>query len=68
MPVMGGKLMVEWLKASYPDLKIIFTSGYSEDAIKHHGVLEPGTEFMAKPYAPVTLARKVREMLDRPQT
>ncbi len=66
MPVMGGKLMVEWLKASYPDLKIIFTSGYSEDAIQHHGVLEPGSEFMAKPYAPATLARKVREMLDRP--
>ncbi len=67
MPVMGGKLMVEWLKTSYPDLKIIFTSGYTEDAIKHHGVFEPGTDFLPKPYAPATLARKVREMLDRPQ-
>jgi two-component system cell cycle sensor histidine kinase/response regulator CckA len=67
MPVMGGKLMVEWLKTSYPDLKIIFTSGYTEDAIMHHGVFEPGTEFLAKPYAPAALARKVREMLDRPQ-
>jgi two-component system cell cycle sensor histidine kinase/response regulator CckA len=66
MPVMGGKLMVEWLKATYPELKIIFTSGYTEDAIKHHGVFEPGTDFMPKPYAPATLARKVREMLDRP--
>ena len=66
MPVMGGKLMVEWLNATYPDLKIIFTSGYTEDAIMHHCVFEDGAEFMPKPYAPATLARKVRELLDRP--
>jgi signal transduction histidine kinase len=66
MPRMGGKVMAEWLKATYPDLKILFTSGYTDDAISEHGVLEPGVAFLPKPYAPAALYRKVREMLDRP--
>jgi two-component system, cell cycle sensor histidine kinase and response regulator CckA len=64
MPQMGGKVMAEWLKSSFPDLKILFTSGYTDDAIVQHGVLDAGVEFLPKPYAPATLARKVREMLD----
>src|SRR6185369_7757614 len=64
MPLMGGKVMAEWLKTTFPDLKILFTSGYTDDAIAHHGVLEAGVEFLAKPYTPSTLTRKVREMLD----
>jgi len=66
MPHMGGKMMTEWLKSSYPDLKVLFTSGYTDDAIEHHGVLHPGVAFLAKPYNPATLARKVREILDTP--
>jgi len=64
MPLMGGKVMAEWLKITYPDLKILFTSGYTDDAISHHGVLEAGVEFLPKPYTPATLVRKVRELLD----
>ena len=64
MPLMGGKVMAEWMKATYPDLKILFTSGYTEDAISRHGVLETTVEFLPKPYTPATLARKVRQMLD----
>jgi two-component system cell cycle sensor histidine kinase/response regulator CckA len=66
MPLMGGKVMAEWLKTTYPDLKILFTSGYTDDAMTHHGVLVNGVEFLAKPYTPATLGRKVREMLDSP--
>jgi two-component system cell cycle sensor histidine kinase/response regulator CckA len=66
MPHMGGKMMAEWLKSSYPDLKVLFTSGYTDDAIVHHGVLQPSVAFLAKPYNPATLARKVREILDTP--
>jgi signal transduction histidine kinase len=66
MPVMGGKVMAEWLKTSYPNLKFLFTSGYTDDAISHHGVLEPGVEFMPKPYTPSALARRVRALLDQP--
>jgi signal transduction histidine kinase len=64
MPVMNGRVMAEWLKITYPGLKILFTSGYTDDVISQHGVLEAGTAFLAKPYAPATLARKVRSMLD----
>jgi CheY-like chemotaxis protein len=64
MPLMNGKVMAEWLKTTYPDLKILFTSGYTDDAIAQHGVLEAGVAFLSKPYSPATLARKVRAMLD----
>jgi nitrogen-specific signal transduction histidine kinase len=64
MPLMGGKVMAEWLKTTNPDLKILFTSGYTDDAITQHGVFEAGATFLPKPYTPAQLARKVREMLD----
>jgi two-component system, cell cycle sensor histidine kinase and response regulator CckA len=64
MPLMSGKVMAEWLKATYPGLKILFTSGYTDDAIVEHGVLEPGVAFLPKPYTPAALANKVRAMLD----
>ena len=66
MPQMGGKVMAEWLKSTYPDIKVLFTSGYTNDAIARHGVLEPGVAFLPKPYTPATLTQKVREMLDSP--
>ena len=66
MPLMGGKAMAELLQMTNPDIKILFTSGYSDDAISRYGVLEPGVEFLAKPYTPAMLARKVRDLLDAP--
>jgi PAS domain S-box-containing protein len=66
MPEMGGKVMAEWLTTIYPYLKVLFTSGYTDDAIAQHGVLEPGVAFLPKPYTPAALTRKVREMLDAP--
>ncbi len=67
MPLMGGKMMAEWLKTTYPQLKILFTSGYTGETITNHGVLETGVEFLPKPYTPAALTHKVREMLDAPQ-
>jgi PAS domain S-box-containing protein len=64
MPLMNGRVMAEWLKATYPALKILYTSGYTDDAIVEHGVLEPGVAFLPKPYQPAVLVRKVRKMLD----
>jgi len=64
MPVMGGKEMADALLASRPDTKILFTSGYTEDALGHHGLRRPGIGFLQKPYVTATLARKVREVLD----
>jgi signal transduction histidine kinase len=66
MPLMGGKVMAEWLKTTCPGIKVIFTSGYTDATIAHHGMLEAGVEFLSKPYTPATLARKVREVLDQP--
>jgi two-component system cell cycle sensor histidine kinase/response regulator CckA len=64
MPQMGGKVMAEWLKTTYPHLTILFTSGYTDDAIADHGVLDLGVAFLPKPYTLATLSRKVRELLD----
>lgn len=66
MPRMGGKEMADAIHLDYPQTRVLFTSGYTEDAISHHGVLRPGIEFLQKPYMTVTLARKVREVLDTP--
>jgi two-component SAPR family response regulator len=46
------------------NLKIVYMSGYTEDAIVHNGVLEPGTQFIQKPFTPVSLMQKVRDVLD----
>jgi signal transduction histidine kinase len=64
MPVMGGKEMADALRTSHPDTKVLFTSGYTEDALGPHGVLRPDILFLPKPYLTATLARKVREVLD----
>ena len=59
-------VMAEWLQTTrIRDLQILFTSGYTDDALTQHGVLEDGVEFLPKPYTPATLGRKVREMIDR---
>jgi signal transduction histidine kinase len=66
MPLMGGRAMAELLKMTNPDIEVLFTSGYSDDAISKYGVLEDGVEFLPKPYTPLMLGRKVRELLDDP--
>jgi two-component system, cell cycle sensor histidine kinase and response regulator CckA len=66
MPQMGGKIMADWLKTTLPEIKVLFTSGYTDDAVAHHGVLASGTAFLPKPYTPMALASKVREMIDAP--
>jgi CheY-like chemotaxis protein len=66
MPRMGGKEMADAIHREHPETKVLFTSGYTEDAISHHGVLQAGIEFLQKPYMTATLARKVREVLQSP--
>jgi len=67
MPKMNGRLLAERLVAGQPGIKVLFMSGYTDDAIIRHGVLEPGTSFLEKPFTPLAFALKVREALDRPQ-
>jgi two-component system NtrC family sensor kinase len=65
MPRLGGKEALDAMRLHRPDLKALFTSGYSTDRIHESFVLLPGIEFLPKPYGPASLARRVREVLDK---
>ena len=65
MPRMGGKVMADWLKTKYSDLKVLFVSGYADDAFSPDTVHGFGTSFLAKPYTSAKLAAKIRELLDQ---
>lgn len=63
MPGMNGAELATQLVLRNPEMKVLFTSGYTEDVITHHGVLVEGVSFIGKPYTPSGLARKIREVL-----
>jgi two-component system, cell cycle sensor histidine kinase and response regulator CckA len=67
MPHVSGRALADAVKRFRPDVKVLYMSGYTDDAIVHHGVLDPGIALLQKPFTPAALARKVREVLDRPQ-
>ncbi|MGD9488786.1 MAG: transporter substrate-binding domain-containing protein [Calditrichaceae bacterium] len=64
MPKMNGKELVEKLQPIRPDIRILYMSGYTDDAIVDQGKLNPDTEFIQKPFTPLALARKIRSVLD----
>jgi PAS domain S-box-containing protein len=64
MAGMSGKDLAERLRARRPGLKVLYTSGYTEDTIVHHGIVDAGINFLAKPYVPEELAARVRRALD----
>jgi signal transduction histidine kinase/DNA-binding response OmpR family regulator len=64
MPEMGGRVFAEQLAKQRPEIKILYMSGYTDDAIDHHGALAPGTHLITKPFSLTDLRRKVRELLD----
>lgn len=66
LPGMSGRTLAADLVHQHPESKVLYMSGYSDDAIVHHGVLEAGTWFMQKPFTADALAQKVREILDSP--
>ena len=61
---MSGPQLADRLRASRPDLRVLFMSGYADDAVIRHGILETEVAFIQKPFTPDALARKVRETLD----
>jgi YesN/AraC family two-component response regulator len=63
MPGMNGAQLATHLSAPRPEMKVLYVSGYTDDTIVRHGVLEPGLAFLQKPFSPKTLARKVGEVL-----
>jgi FixJ family two-component response regulator len=60
---MNGAQLATHLSAPRPEMKVLYVSGYTDDTIVRHGVLEPGLAFLQKPFSPKTLARKVGEVL-----
>jgi PAS domain S-box-containing protein len=68
MPGASGPELTRRLVEQRPTLKVIYMSGYTEDAIAQHGVLNPGIAFLHKPFSSETLGRKIREVLDRAES
>jgi len=66
MPGMSGRQLAERLKKARPGLKVLFMSGYTDDVILQHGILEEGVQFIEKPFSPEELARRVRAALGPP--
>jgi FixJ family two-component response regulator len=64
MPGMSGDDMSKILLTRHPNMPVLYMSGYTDEAIVQHGVLEPGLNFLQKPFSPGALALKVREVLD----
>jgi PAS domain S-box-containing protein len=68
MPGMSGRELAERLIVEYPALEVLYLSGYTDEAIAHHGLLRAGIELLHKPFTPDALARRVREVLDKQVT
>jgi PAS domain S-box-containing protein len=68
MPGVGGRDLARIVTATRPGTRVLFTSGYTNDTVLAHGVRENSVHFIAKPYSPQSLARKVRDVLDGPAT
>jgi CheY-like chemotaxis protein len=68
MPELGGRQLAEQLTALRPELKVLYVSGYTDDAVVRHGVLEAGIAYLQKPFTPEILGRRVREVLDAAQS
>ena len=65
MPGMNGRDLATQLVLHHPEMRVLFTSGYTENAIVHHGVLDDEVSFLGKPYSPSSLAKKIRKVLDK---
>jgi CheY-like chemotaxis protein len=66
MPQMSGRELAQSLEILHPGIKVLYMSGYTDDAIVRHGLLDEEIAFLQKPFTPDALLRKVREVLNAP--
>ena len=64
MPQMSGKDLYDQIRSQLPQIKVLLMSGYTDDALAHHGVLDENLPFLEKPFSPAKLSGKVRGILD----
>ena len=64
MPEMSGRELADLARPNSPDMKVLYTTGYTRNAIVHNGILDPGTSLLTKPFSIDELALKVRKLLD----
>ena len=64
MPGMGGGELAQELRSRFPHIRVLYLSGYTDDAVVRHGILQEETAFLQKPFSPKALAKKVREVID----
>ena len=64
MPEMNGRRLADEARAIRPSLKVLYTTGYTRNAVVHNGMLDAGVAFLPKPFTITQLARKVREVID----
>ena len=64
MPGMSGPTLVTWLEMARPDIPVLYISGYTNDTMEQHGILEEGMSFLRKPFTPEGIARALRDILD----
>jgi CheY-like chemotaxis protein len=66
MPGMNGRMLIERLTGQLPDVKVLYMSGYTDDMVLRHGIVDAAVHLLQKPFTPLVLGQAVRKILDAP--